>query len=41
MQCVCVCRCLYFMIRRGFTLRNGLRLDIIGALNIEKGHAMT
>ena len=38
---VCVCRCLYFMIRGGFTLRSGLRLDIIGTLNIEKGHAMT
>lgn len=33
---VCVCKCLYFMIRRGFTLRRGLRLDIIGTLNIEK-----
>ena len=33
---MCVCKCLYFMIRRGFTLRRGLRLDIIGTLNIEK-----
>lgn len=38
---VCVDGCLYFMVRRGLTLRKGLTLDIIGALNIEKEHAMT